>query len=142
GVNFSFSFGPFGHVWLLVIAFTRNPMVFDTRIDADTIGVNVGPDIIEFEVVSNIAIELAVIVVAGITISRAPYLAGRVRVPPERRNSGRTINRRVDAISRTFVRACDSVRFQDSEPDSFLVEKSIQPREVPALRQPETPGFL
>src|SRR2546427_4875209 len=122
GVSFGLSFRPSGHVRLLVIAFSRDPVVFDTGIDADTIRVNVGLDVLALEVVGNIAIELTVIVVARIAVSGAPYLAGRVGIPPERRHSGRTINRRVDAITRTFIRARDSVRFQDSEPDSVLAE--------------------
>ena len=142
GVNFRLSLRPCGHVWLLVIAFARDPMVLDAGIDASTIRMNVRPDVLEIQVVGNIAVELAVVVIPRIAVGGAPYLPGRIGVPPERRDAGRTINRRVDAITWAFVRAGDAVRLQDSEPDSFFVEKSVKAREVSALRQPETFGLL
>src|SRR5262249_7269301 len=137
GVHFSFSLSPFRDIRLFMIAFAGDAMVFDSGIDAGAIE-NVRPDIIDIEIVPDVAIELPVIGVAGISLSCIPYLARTLRVTPKCCNSGGAINRCMDAIARPLVRTCHAVRFKHGKADAFLVEKSIQSWKVSALGKPET----
>src|ERR1041385_6899193 len=137
-VNFGFSLRPLEHVWLLEIVFAGDAIVFDAGIRTDAIRVDIRPDVILFEVVADVAVELAVIVISRISLRSAPDLAGTFRVTAEGGDTGRTIHRSIDAIARPFSSACDAVRFQDGEPYSCLVEKIVHPGEISALREPET----
>src|SRR5215831_1253837 len=99
-VNFCFSFRPFGHVWILVIPLACDAMVFDPRVHAGAIRLNVRTDVIVIEIVADVPIELPVIIVSGITLAGAPDLARTIRIPAENRDSRRAIYRRVYSVTR------------------------------------------
>src|SRR5262249_5765164 len=86
-VDFRFSLGPFRHIGFFVIALTGNAMVFDSRVSARAVGMNVRSDVIVIKVIADIAIKLAIIEVPGISLNGAPHLAGRIRVASKGRNS-------------------------------------------------------
>src|SRR5262252_1236350 len=137
-MNFGFSLRPFGHVWILVIPLARDAMVFDPRVHAGAIRLNVRTDVIVIEVVTDVPIELPVIIVSGITLAGAPDLARTIRIASESRDSGRAIYWCVYAVARPFIGTGDAMRFQDGKADSFLIQESVQTGRVAALGKPET----
>src|SRR5215471_11532563 len=137
-MNFGFSLRPFGHVWILVIPLARDAMVFDPRVHAGAIRLNVRTDVIVIEFVADVSIELPVIIVSGITLAGAPDLARTIRIASESCDSGRAIYWCVDAVARPFIGTGDAMCFQDGKADSFLIQESVQTGRVTALRKPET----
>jgi hypothetical protein len=136
-MNLGLTFRPLRNVRLLVTAVAGNAVILDAGINADTVRVNVWLDVVQVEIVADIAVELAVIEVAGIAVNRTPHLPGRVRVTAESGQTGGTVEGSIDAISRSLVRPRDALRFQDREPNPLVFQQSIQAGIVSALREPE-----
>src|SRR5262245_14121637 len=113
GVNFGFSPGPLRYIWLFRIAFAGDAMIFDSGVDADAARENIWLDIVVIQIVANVAIELAVIVVSRIAVPGTPYLPGRIWITPERGDPRWAIHRRMNAVAGPFVRTCNPVCFQD-----------------------------
>ena len=138
GVNFGFSLGPFRYIWVFGIAFSGDAMILDAGVNADAARENIWLDIVVIQIVANVAIELAVIVVSRIAVPRTPYLPGRIRITPERGDPGWAMHRRMNAVAGPFVRTCNPVCFQDRKSNSHLIEQRVHAGEVSALREPET----
>src|SRR5881628_3265686 len=104
GVNFGFSLGPFRYIWVFGIAFAGDAMILDAGVNADAARENIWLDIVVIQIVANVAIELAVIVVSRIAVPGTPYLPGRIRITPERGDPGWAMHRRMNAVAGPFVR--------------------------------------
>src|SRR5262245_17229171 len=114
-VDRCFFLGPFGHIRLFVLPFAGNAVVFETRVHAGATGLYVWFDVCLVEVVTDIAVELAVVEITRITFRRTPYLTRAFGITSKRGYARRAINWSVHTIARAIVRACDAVCFQYRE---------------------------
>ena len=80
GVSLGFLLSPLRNVDFFFFVLSSDAMVLDSGVNADAVSVNVRPEIFELKVIGDIAIELTVVEVPGITRNRTPYLCGRVRI--------------------------------------------------------------
>ena len=135
------SLRPFGNIGFLVIIFSGDPEIFDSGVQAYAIPVDIGLDVVQFEVVTDISIEFTVIVIAGIAVSRAPHLARGVRISSKRRKTRRSIDRCIHTITRPAVRPGNAMCFQDREEDSLFSQEGIDSGVISALGKPKTPRF-
>src|SRR6266567_2946670 len=137
GMGGGLGFRPLGHIRRLLVPLSSDPVVLDSGIDSNAALVEVGPDVVEVQVVTDVAVELTVIEIAGIAGDRAPDLARGVRVAPERRHTGRATDGGVDAVSRPLIGPRDTVGFQDRVVDTVLPQDAVNSGIKTALRQPE-----
>ncbi len=112
-------------------------MVFEAGEFAQAVGLDVGLDVIEIEVVADVAVEIAVPGVAGITLLRRPDLHARLDVAPERRRAGTGVERGVDAVTGARLGVHDGVGVDDEPADFRLLQKLVDARRVGAFRQPD-----
>src|SRR5437899_12617762 len=117
GVNFGFSLGPFRYIWVFGIAFSGDAMILDAGVNADAARENIWLDIVVIQIVANVAIELAVIVVSRIAVPRTPYLPGRIRITPERGDPGWARHRRMNAVDGPLERTCKHECIKERQPN-------------------------
>ena len=79
---------------------------------------DVGLDIVVLEIEPDIAVEIAVVSVAGVTFLRTPDLLGGFDIASERRDRRRGEHGRVNPEARTRMAEHDAVRIHD-EPADF-----------------------
>ena len=104
----------------------------------DAHGMQMWLEILVIEIEADVAIELPVNVVAGITFQGAPDLLGRLGVAPEAIDAAAgTLDRRVDAELRTRVGEDDAVRVGEEVADAAASQDVIDPFDIAALRQPD-----
>src|ERR1035437_4972234 len=97
-------------------------------------------DVVEIEVKADVAVEIAVTHIAGITFMFAPDLAGGIVVAPERGDAVGRVNRREGAKTRTRFGVQNSVRVEDEPADVRLLQKFFDARCVGTFRQPDAFG--
>ncbi len=97
-------------------------------------------DVVEIEIVADVAIELAVVEIAGIAFGAAPDLLGGIRIAPEGGYSGGTLDGRVDSIPGADAGVCDAVGFEDGVADAVIGENPVEARIVAAFGEPEALG--
>ena len=137
-VRGGFFFTPFGYIRFFVAVLSRNPVILDSRVDSHAISMNVGPDVIQFEVVADVAVELAIIEIARIANRGTPNLTRGIRITAEGGNTGRANDGCVNAVSRPVVRPRHAMGFQNGVPYTMFPQKAVHARVVAALREPKT----
>src|SRR2546425_5414308 len=137
-VRGGFLLTPCGYIRLFVAVLPRNPVILDPRVDSDAISMNVGPDVIQFEVVADVAVELAIIEIARIANRGTPNLTRGIGITAEGGNTGRASDGCVDAVSRPVVRPRHAVGFKNGVPYTVFPQKAVHARVVAALREPKT----
>src|SRR5690349_18542253 len=90
---------PLRHVWLLgtEINLAGDAEVFDAEVAAYAVAVQIRLDVIVVAVEAEVAVELAVVHVAGITDLGAPDLLAGLNIARKRSDARRRDDRRVDA---------------------------------------------
>src|SRR5262249_40199896 len=112
-------------------------VILDAGVAADTGLMQVWPDIIVVEIEADVAIELAVDVVARIAFDGAPNLLGGLGVAPHAGDAALgTHDRSIDAVLRPRLREQDAVRIDEEVADAALFEDFIDARDIAALGQP------
>ena len=96
-----------------------------------------GADVIEIEVEADVAIEIAVARVAGITLMFAPDLAGGIVVAAKGGHAPGCINRRVGAVARAGLGMQNAVRIENEPADIGLLQKIFHAAQVRAFGQPD-----
>src|SRR5258708_11786843 len=99
-------------------------------------------DIFEIQIVTNIAIEVAITRVARISLLPAPNLARGLGVSAKCHQSGRSDDRRVSPLLRARIGQLQPVRFHDEPLNSCFAQHIFDDPCVRALRQPETGGTM
>jgi len=128
---------PVAVVRFLVRRLACDAEVLHAREAADAVGMDVRLDVVELEVEPDIAVEITVVVVAGVTFLRTPHLFRRLDVAPERGDARRREDRRVNPETRPRMAEHDAVRVHDEPADFGLMEKLLDAWHVGALGQPE-----
>ena len=136
----SFHLGPLRHVDFLLAIGTGDPVVLHSGVKPNAIGWMIGPDVLEVEVVADVAIELAVIEIAGITFGGTPHLLGGIGIAPESREARRALQRRIDAVFGTRAGVRNAVRFENGVADTEFRQDPVDPRVIAAFRKPESLG--
>src|SRR5664279_2461725 len=98
-------------------------------------------DVVEIEVKADVAVEIAVTHIAGITFVLAPDLPRGIVVAPKRRDAVRGENRREGAVTRTRFGVQNSMRVEDEPADVRLLQKLFDARGVGTFRQPDAFGI-
>ena len=125
-----------------MIVFSGDPEIFDSGVQAYAIPVDIGLDVVQFQVVTDISIEFTVIVIAGIAVSRAPHLARGVRISSKRRKTRRSIDRCIHTITRPAVRPGNAMCFQDREEDFLFSQEGVDSGVISALWKPKALDLL
>src|SRR5262249_10530717 len=73
-------------------------VVLDAGVQAVPLGMDVGADVLEWEVEPDVAVEVAVVPVAWVAVARAPHLTRRLGITPEGRHTASAIERRIRAV--------------------------------------------
>ena len=94
-------------------------------------------DVIEIEVEADVAVEIAVARVAGITFVLAPDLPRGIEVAPERGDAVGREDRRERAVARTRLGVQNAVRVENEPADVRLLQKLLDAAGVGAFRQPD-----
>ncbi len=105
---------------LVVQMLVGDRVVLDSGVHAMALGVHVRTDVVERQVETDVAIEVAVVRVAGIAFLRAPHLLRRLGVTSERRHAAPAVERRVDAEDRSVVGELDPVAIDEEITDGGL----------------------
>ena len=87
-------------VWLLMIGFSGNPVIFYSYVAAVAVSVKVGFYIVIVQVKTNVAVKITIGIIARITFFVTSDLFGRLHLPAERRNYSKAVNRDINAILR------------------------------------------
>src|SRR5262249_18467003 len=104
GMRGGFAHGPLGHVWRLFVErhFAGDPVVFDPHVAPHPVVVQVWFDVIVImRVITQVAVKLTVIRIAGITYIRTPDLFAGFGVAREDGHAFRRDDRRVNSALRT-----------------------------------------
>ena len=112
-----------------------NPIIFDAGVRAH-VAAEIRLNVVEIEIVADVAVKLAVIRVTRKAFPRRPDLLRAPLIAPERGDAGWRINRRIDAIKRRDAGMIDSDRFHEEESNFFPLQDLIQARKIGAFRQP------
>ena len=129
---------PFGYVRLLVAALPGGPVILDPGVDTDAVAVDVGPDVIQVQVVADVTVEFTVVEIARVADCGTPNLSRGIGVAAEHGDAGRADDGRVHAEARPVVGPRHTVRFHDGMPYAILPQNGIHTWVVAALRQPES----
>src|SRR5450432_273046 len=121
---------------LVVELVVSDGVVLDARVDAMPLGVDVRLDVVERQVEADVAIEVAVMLVARVALLGAPHLLRRLEIAPERRDAARAVDRRIDAVSGPVIGEQDAVRVDEEVPDRGLAQQLVDAGHVAALAEP------
>src|SRR5438477_10481518 len=99
---------------------------------------HVGPHVIVVQVKSDVAIEVPVTVVTGVTFVFAPDLAGRFEIAPKRRYAIGGKYRREHPIPRPGTRMEQSVCVDDEPANVRLLQHFLDSIDIGAFRQPNS----
>ncbi len=125
-------------VRLFLVGAAGDLVVFDAEQAADARLVQVRPQVVVVEVEADVAVEVAVVVVAGVALDGAPDLLGRLGVAAEGGDGGAgALDRGVDAELRPRRGEQDAVRVGEEVADAGVVEQVLDALDVAALRQPD-----
>src|SRR5207248_2481545 len=95
------------------------------------------PHVIEIEVEADVAVEIAITRVAGISFVPAPDLFGGIELATERGDAVRREDGREHAVARPRPRVQHTVRVRDEPADVRLLQNSFHAGGVGAFRQPD-----
>ena len=93
-------------------------------------------DVVVREVEPDVAVEVAVHGVAGVSLLGAPDLLAALDVPPERGDAGAAVDGGVHAVERARLGEEDAVRVHEEEADPLLAHQLVHARHVAALAEP------
>ena len=116
---------------------TCDLMIFDSGEPAKFWRWQMRFDVIEIQIETDVAVEIAILNVAGITFFAAPDLARGIEVATECSQTVRRKNRREYAVARTRFRVENSVRVDDEPADVRFLKKIFHAIDVSAFRQPD-----
>ena len=103
------------------------------------LGMDVRPDVVHRQVEADVAVEVAVVRVAGVAVLGAPHLLGRLGVAAESGHAARAVERRVDAVDRTAIGVEDAVRVDEEVADARFAQQLVDAGDIAALAQPHAP---
>ena len=121
---------------LVVQLVVGDRVVLDAGVDAVPLGVDVGLDVVHRQVEADVAVEVAVVLVARVALLRAPDLLRRFDVAPERRDAAGAVDRRVGAVDRAAIGEQDAVGVDEEVADRRLAQQLVDAGDVAALAQP------
>src|ERR1039458_2722179 len=121
----------------LLLAFAGDAKVFDAGEPTVVGRGQVRLDVVEIKVEADVAVEIAVARVAGITFVLAPDLPRGIEVAPKRGAAVRRVERRKGAVTRTRLRVQNAMRVEDEPADVGLLQKFLDAAGVGAFRQPD-----
>src|SRR5579884_224963 len=130
-----------GGLWIIrqfMIGTSRDLIIFDAEQTTDAGLVQVWLQVLIIEIEPDIAIKIAVIIIAGIAFNRAPNLLGRFAVAGQASDiaTGRQ-NRSIDAEARTRFSEQYRVGVSEKIAKAGVFQQFFQARRVAALRQPD-----
>jgi hypothetical protein len=100
----------------------RDGVVLETRRHAVALRVHVGADVFERQVEADVAIKIAIVTVARVTLLRAPHLLRRFRVAPECGHPAGAVERSIDAVLGTLIREENAVRIDEEVANTGLAQ--------------------
>jgi hypothetical protein len=121
---------------LVVQLIVGDRVVLDTSVRPVAVRVDVRADVIGGQVESDVAVEVAVVSVAGVALARAPDLLRRLGVPREGRHARAAMDGRIAAVDGGAVDQHDAVGIDEEVPDRRLPQQLVDARHVTALREP------
>src|SRR6516164_10213053 len=140
GVVVRRSLGPARDIDFLRTAPPGDAVILDSGELPVAIGWQKGPEIVEIQVVTDIAVKVAVRWIARIALQRAPDLLAGFTVTGKRRRPGRSKTGRKNGIARTGRAKHQAVSIENKPPDFSLPKKVFQTSKVGAFRQPNASG--
>ena len=136
---FGVSRRPFPRDFRVIRLFPRrragDAVIFDAGIRADA-AADIGLNVVEIEVLPDVAVEFAVIRIARKALFRRPNLLGAALIAPERRHARRRVDRRMHAVKRGDAGVIDPDGFHEEKAHAFAPQNLIYARIIGALRQP------
>ena len=114
-------------------------VVLDAGVRAVPLGMDVRTDVLEWEVESDVAIEVAVVPVAGVAVSRAPHLPRGLGITSESCHTASAIERCIGAVDGSAVGQQDAVGVDEEVPDRRLAQQLVDARGISAFREPHPP---
>src|SRR5882672_7962504 len=124
---------------LLVVSPAGDFVILDSKVAANAGLMQVGPKIFEVQVETDIAIEFAILIIPGVTFNGAPYLLARFRVAGQSGHTTRgTDDGRVNAEPGSRLGKQDAVGVRKEIADAGFFQKLLHPRDITALRQPDS----
>ena len=124
---------------LVVQVLVGDRVVLDAGVRAVSVGMDVRADVLERQVEPDVAVEVAVVPVAGVAVACAPHLTGGLGITPERCHAGPAIEWRVGAVARGAVGQQDAVGVDEEVADRRLAQQLVDAGNVAAFREPHPP---
>ncbi len=90
---------------------------------------------------ADVAVELAVVKVAGVADGGAPHLAGGIGIAAEDCQAGWTADGREHAVARAVIGPGNAVRLQNRIADALLYEQAVHSGIVAAFGEPKALRF-
>ena len=112
-------------------------MVFQAQVASHPIRVEEGLDVVVISVVTQIAVKFAVGRITGVADLGAPDAARTLRIATEGRNPGRSIDRSIDAITRTRLAVVDAVGIGEEVAQPGIAQQLFHSGDEAAFREPD-----
>ena len=113
-------------------------VILDAGVRAVPVGMDVRADVLEWQVEPDVAIEVAVVPVAGVTVAGAPHLPGGLGITAECCHAGPAIERRVGPVHGGAVGQQDAMGIDEEIPDRGLAQQLVDSGNVAAFREPHS----
>ncbi len=125
-------------VGLLLVGPAGNLEILDAQVAADAGLVQVGAQVFVIQIEADVAVKLAVLVIAGIAFDGAPDLLGGLGVAGQDGDAALGTNEgSVDAELGTRLGKQDPVRVREKVADARIAQQLVDSRRVAALGQPD-----
>ncbi len=124
-------------VGFLVTGRPGDAVVLEAGEFAQTVRLDVRLDVIELEIVTNIAVEIAIPGIAGVAFDGGPDLHARLDIAAKGGGTGAGKERRVDAVTGTRIGVHDRVGIDHEPADVGFLQKLLDARGVGALGEPD-----
>ncbi len=121
---------------LVVQLVVGDRVVLDPGVDAVPVRVDVGADVVHRQVVADVAIEVAVVRIAGVAFLRAPDLHRGLDVAGEGRDTRAAVDGGVRAVDGGRIGVEQSVGVDEEVADSGLAQELVDGGHVAALAEP------
>src|SRR5579884_2141555 len=111
---------PIRIIKLLMIGFAGDAVILDAGVLANAGGILIRLEILLIQIIADVAVIFAIIVIGGVADAGAPYQFRGHRVATERSNAGRTINGSMDAERRRWLSMFNAVAVHQEIADARL----------------------
>ena len=122
---------------LLLLRVAGDAVILDPDVHALARRGQIGADVVVVEVITHVAVEIAVGLIARIPFERTPHLLGRFHVPAKGGNPARIVQRRVDGIEGAGRGIHDGMGVDHEVLNAIVLEEHVYTWIVSAFGQPE-----